>query len=77
MLCAARQQGQGACFCLLPHGSDAAEKKGLWVMGSDGARSQPERVGLRHSGGGSAEAANPRSPHKRTRITAYELEKQD
>lgn len=64
VLCAARRQGQGACFCLLPHGSDAAEKKGLRVMGSDGEKLKPERVGLRHSGGGSAEAANPRSPRE-------------
>lgn len=67
LLGAARRQGQGAWFCLLPHGSDAAEKKGLWVMGSDGGRSQAERVGLRHSGGGSLGATEP---HLRTRTPA-------
>lgn len=46
---------RASVFVCCHTGLDAAEKKGLWVMGSDGGRLQRERVSLRHGGGGSLE----------------------
>lgn len=40
----------GRLFCLLPHGSDAVEKEGLRVTGSDGERLEPERGSLWQGG---------------------------